>query len=165
MSKRYIFFGNPSAALCAASSPFSSGHPSTRPAWRPPSPSYCPDWQESRVSMHRKPRSGCHAGAGWHHTPANSTLCFCLGMWWRRSWFSLKGMADTQCQARDKPPTLIRFRALPSGSVHPRSHEIAICSGSIGRHEKSHAAICCLCFEASANKRQLRPARGRNSAA
>jgi hypothetical protein len=30
MSKRYIFFGNPSAALCAASSPLSSGHPSTR---------------------------------------------------------------------------------------------------------------------------------------
>src|SRR3954447_26378978 len=46
------------------------------------------------------------------------TLCVCLGMWWRRSWFSLKGKAGTSGSGQGQPPTPGRLRAPPSGSVH-----------------------------------------------
>src|SRR4051812_15579396 len=46
------------------------------------------------------------------------TLCVRLGMWWRRSWFSLKGKAGTPGSGQGQPPTPGRPRAPSSGSVH-----------------------------------------------
>jgi len=44
------------------------------------------------------------------------TCCFCLGMWWRRSWFSLKGKMGIRGQ-RAQPPTPVRFRTPRGKSV------------------------------------------------
>src|SRR3954451_2497829 len=46
------------------------------------------------------------------------TLCVRLGMWWRRSWFSLKGKAGTPGSGQGQPPPPGRPRAPSSGSVH-----------------------------------------------
>src|SRR3954453_18859919 len=46
------------------------------------------------------------------------TLCVRLGMWWRRSWFSLKGKAGTPGSGQGQPPTPGQPRAPSSGSVH-----------------------------------------------
>ena len=43
------------------------------------------------------------------------TLCFCRGMWWRRSWFSLKGKVGFQGQVRSKLLT----------SAHPAAPQAA----------------------------------------
>src|SRR3954467_7248700 len=48
------------------------------------------------------------------------TLRFCSGMWWRRSWFSLKGKAGIPGQTEGRPATSIGPRALPVGSLQQR---------------------------------------------
>src|SRR5215203_1569425 len=48
------------------------------------------------------------------------TLRFCSGMWWRRSWFSLKGKADIPGQTEGCPATSIGPRVPPVGSLQQR---------------------------------------------
>src|SRR4051794_3784637 len=48
------------------------------------------------------------------------TLRFCSGMWWRRSWFSLKGKAGIPAQTKGRPATSIGPRVLPVGSLQQR---------------------------------------------
>src|SRR4051794_219761 len=48
------------------------------------------------------------------------TLRFCSGMWWRRSWFSLKGKAGIPAQTEGCPATSIGPRVLPVGSLQQR---------------------------------------------
>src|SRR3954468_11139565 len=42
-------------------------------------------------------------------------------MWWRRSWFSLKGKADIPGQTKGRPATSIGPRVLPVGSLQQRA--------------------------------------------
>jgi len=49
------------------------------------------------------------------------TLRFCLGMWWRRSWFSLNGKMGIRGQVRAQPPTPSRFRT-PLGRSVQQDH-------------------------------------------
>src|SRR3954467_673492 len=48
------------------------------------------------------------------------TLRFCSGMWWRRSWFSLKGKADIPGQTEGCPATSIGPRVPAVGSLQQR---------------------------------------------
>jgi len=54
------------------------------------------------------------------------TWCFCFGIWWRRSWFSLKGKMGIRVQVREEPPTPSRYWTPIVGSVQQghglRSH-------------------------------------------
>jgi hypothetical protein len=47
-------------------------------------------------------------------------------MWWRRSWFSLKGKAGIPGQTEGRPATSIGPRVLPVGSLQQRDDEWAI---------------------------------------
>src|SRR3954466_620556 len=49
------------------------------------------------------------------------TLRVCSGMWWRRSWFSLKGKAGIPGQTEGRPATSIGPRVLPVGSLQQRA--------------------------------------------
>src|SRR5215212_230449 len=48
------------------------------------------------------------------------TLRFCRGIWWRRSWFSLKGTLGIRGQVRGRPATPARPAAPPARSVQQR---------------------------------------------
>ena len=46
------------------------------------------------------------------------TLCFWRGMWWRRSWFSLKGTVDTRSSGGENPSYVSDIPSTTGGSVH-----------------------------------------------
>src|SRR4051812_20913581 len=57
------------------------------------------------------------------------TLRFCSGMWWRRSWFSLKGKAGIPGQTEGRPATSIGPRVPPVGSLQQRGSRTTLLSG------------------------------------
>ena len=55
---------------------------------------------------------------GWRRTRASSLPCASAwGIWWRRSWFSLKGTLGIRGQVRGRPATPARPAAPPAGSM------------------------------------------------
>jgi hypothetical protein len=56
------------------------------------------------------------------------TLCFCRGIWRRRSWFSLKGKVGFQGQSKDKPLTSAHLAPPQAASVQhagwKRNHSV-----------------------------------------
>src|SRR3954447_5515364 len=61
------------------------------------------------------------------------TLRFCSGMWWRRSWFSLKGKAGIPGQTEGCPATSIGPRVPPLGSLQQREE--------CGQLDREHANL------------------------
>src|SRR3954468_9475999 len=54
-------------------------------------------------------------------------------MWWRRSWFSLKGKAGIPGQERSRPATSARPRAPPAGSVQQRAEALSLSAETVRR--------------------------------
>src|SRR3954465_1948817 len=67
------------------------------------------------------------------------TLRFCSGMWWRRSWFSLKGKAGIPGQTEGRPATSIGPRVPPVGSLQQRGRDV-LQSLDAGLGEEAHEA-------------------------
>src|SRR3954468_23520956 len=62
-------------------------------------------------------------------------------MWWRRSWFSLKGKAGIPGQTEGRPATPIALRAPPAGSLQQRDAHGPEALGDLRRRNGSAPSV------------------------